>query len=36
MSYHCPRCGFYHCENMGGTLEEAVVAWREYIQEPTP
>ena len=31
MGYTCPRCGFEFVDNMGGTLAEAVVAWREYI-----
>ena len=27
MSYHCPRCGFYYCQNQGGTLESALSDW---------
>jgi len=33
MGYECPRCGFHWVQNMGGTLEEAFVAWREYIRD---
>lgn len=31
MGYGCPSCGFQFVDNMGGTLEDAMVAWREYI-----
>lgn len=33
MGYTCPRCGFEFVDNMGGTLAEAMVAWREWIAE---
>lgn len=32
MNYTCPRCGFWYIDNMGGTLEEAVIAWRLSIK----
>lgn len=32
MNYRCPRCGFWYVDNMGGTLDEAIVAWREYLR----
>ena len=35
MSYHCPRCGFYYCQNFGGSLSEALTDWpRECRGEP--
>jgi hypothetical protein len=27
MSYHCPRCGFYFCQNQGGSLDSALADW---------
>ena len=36
MSYRCSRCGFEYIDNMGGTLEEAAVAWRQFYQPPAP
>lgn len=33
MGYTCPRCGFTWVQNMGGTLEEAIVYWREWLRE---
>jgi transposase-like protein len=31
MAYRCPRCGFEWVENVGGTLEDAMAKWPEYV-----
>ena len=36
MSYHCPRCGFYWCQNQSGTLEEAMAWYREEATQDAP
>lgn len=35
MGYRCPRCGFEWVQNMGGTLAEAMIAWREWMRAGT-
>ena len=30
-SHHCPNCGFYYDDSMGGTLREALDHWSMYM-----
>lgn len=36
MSYHCPRCGFYYCENFGASLSFALEQWPAQVLGQTP
>jgi len=34
MEYVCRSCGFFWSNNMGGTMDEAVEAWRAFYKPP--